>query len=60
MALLVGAILVFFYAEGWAPWRRHRCLRFEGLQNPFQVFGWRGTEIVYKDCRENAMVGPAP
>ena len=60
MALLIGAILLFFYAEGWVPWRRYWCLRFEGLQNPFQVFGWRGTEIVYKDCREKAMAGPAP
>ncbi|MDH4405565.1 MAG: hypothetical protein QE276_06085 [Cyanobium sp. D14.bin.5] len=60
MALLIGAIRLFFYAEGWAPWRRYRCLRFEGLQNPFQALGQRGTEIDYKDCREKAMAGSEP
>jgi len=60
MALLIGAILLFFYAEGWAPRRWYRCLRFEGLQNPFQAFGWCGMEIVYKGCREKAMAGMAP
>jgi hypothetical protein len=59
MALLIGAILLFFYPEGWTLWRRYRCLRFEGLQNPFQAFGRRGMEIVYKDCREKAMAGMA-
>jgi len=59
-ALLIGAILLFFYPEGWAPRRRDRCLRFEGLQNLFQAFGRGGKEIVYKDCREKAMAGPAP
>jgi hypothetical protein len=60
MALLIGSILLFFYAEGWAPWRRYWFLRFEGLQNPFQAFGRRDTEIVYKDCRKKAIAGPAP
>jgi hypothetical protein len=59
MALLIGPIRLFFYAEGWALWRLYRCLRFEGLQNPFQAFGRRGMEIVYKDCREKAMAGMA-
>jgi hypothetical protein len=59
MALLIGPIRLFFYAEGWVLWRRYRCLRFEGLQNPFQAFGRRGMEIVYKDCREKAMAGMA-
>jgi hypothetical protein len=60
MVLLIGAILLFFYPEGWEPWRWYRCLRFEGLQNPFQAFGRRGMQIVYKDCREKAMAGMAP
>jgi len=59
-ALLIGAILLFFYPEGWAPRRRDRCLRFGGLQNPFQAFGQRGMEIDYKDCREKAMAGSEP
>ena len=59
-ALLIGAILLFFYPEGWAPLLQYRCLRFEGLQNPFQAFGRRGMEIDYKDCREKAMAGMAP
>jgi len=59
MALLIGPIRLFFYAEGWALWRRYRCLRFEGLQNLFQAFGRRGMEIDYKDCREKAMAGMA-
>ena len=59
MALLMEAILLFFYAEGWAPRRMYRCLQFEGLQNRLQAFGRRGMEIDYKDCREKAMAGMA-
>ena len=41
MELLIGAILLFFYAEGWAPWRLYAAPEWQA-----RSMWWRSRELM--------------